>query len=43
MAQVIGPGCGAEYFLTFKRGTKTIFKVASEREVQLFYVNQRIK
>ncbi len=35
MAQFICPNCGSEYFLTSKTGPKTIFKVASEREVQL--------
>jgi hypothetical protein len=34
MAQFICPSCGSEFFLTSKTGSKTIFKVASERVVQ---------
>ena len=35
MAQFICPSCGAEYFLSSKGGSKTIFKVVSERVVEI--------
>ena len=35
MAQLICPSCGSEYFLTYKTGPKTIFKVTAEGAVQV--------
>lgn len=37
MAHFICPSCGSEYFLAARTGPKTIFKVATERAVQVIH------